>query len=296
MKGIVLAGGTGSRLWPITKSVSKQLLPVYDKPMIYYPISTLMLAGIRNILIITTPQDRNAFENLLGDGSPFGVSFTYAVQEKPEGVAQALIIAEAFLAGDPSMLILGDNIFHGVGLGSNLQSLSTIGARIFAYEVANPQDFGVVVLNSEGQATHIEEKPQNYLSKLAVTGLYILDGTAPQRAKAIKPSKRGELEIISLLESYLIESRLDVTLLSRGTAWLDTGTPMGLSDAAAFVRIIEERTGLKIACLEEIALNSGWITKESLVDFIKSFPNNTYFQYLKSIVRSHAHDAIQSEN
>jgi glucose-1-phosphate thymidylyltransferase len=264
--------------------------------MIYYPISTLMLAGIRNILIITTPQDRNAFENLLGDGSPFGVSFTYAVQEKPEGVAQALIIAEAFLAGDPSMLILGDNIFHGVGLGSNLQSLSTIGARIFAYEVANPQDFGVVVLNSEGQATHIEEKPQNYLSKLAVTGLYILDGTAPQRAKAIKPSKRGELEIISLLESYLIESRLDVTLLSRGTAWLDTGTPMGLSDAAAFVRIIEERTGLKIACLEEIALNSGWITKESLVDFIKSFPNNTYFQYLKSIVRSHAHDAIQSEN
>ena len=285
MKGIVLAGGTGSRLWPITESVSKQLLPVYDKPMIYYPISTLMLAGIRDILIITTPQDQNAFEKLLGDGSQFGVTFTYAVQEKPEGLAQAFIIAEAFLAGDPSMLILGDNIFHGVGLGSNLQNLNTSGARIFTYEVSNPQDYGVVVLNREGQAMHIEEKPQEFISKQAVTGLYMVDGSAPQRAKDIKPSKRGELEIISLLESYLIESRLDVSRLSRGTAWLDTGTPVGLSDATAFVRIIEERTGLKIACLEEIAYSHNWITTAELDAHAKKYQKSNYGEYLAKISR-----------
>ena len=281
----MLAGGTGSRLWPITESVSKQLLPVYDKPMIYYPISTLMLAGIRDILIITTPYDRNDFENLLGDGSQFGVSFTYAVQEKPEGLAQAFIIAEAFLSGEPSMLILGDNIFHGVGLGSNLQNLNTSGARIFTYEVANPQDYGVVVLNREGQATHIEEKPQAFISKQAVTGLYMVDGSAAQRAKTIKPSKRGELEIISLLESYLIEDRLDVTQLSRGIAWLDTGTPVGLSDATAFVRIIEERTGLKIACLEEIAYLRGWISTSMLGAQSKKYEKSSYGKYLIKINR-----------
>jgi len=285
MKGIVLAGGTGSRLWPITESVSKQLLPVYDKPMIYYPISTLMLAGIRDILIITTPYDRNDFENLLGDGSQFGVSFTYAVQEKPEGLAQAFIIAEAFLEGDPSMLILGDNVFHGVGLGSNLQNLNTSGARIFTYEVANPQDYGVVVLDREGQATHIEEKPQAFISKQAVTGLYMVDGSAAQRANTIKPSKRGELEIISLLESYLIEASLDVTQLSRGIAWLDTGTPIGLSDATAFVRIIEERTGLKIACLEEIAYLSGWISSSTLEAQAKKYEKSSYGKYLIRINR-----------
>ena len=283
MKGIVLAGGTGSRLWPITQSVSKQLLPVYDKPMIYYPVSTLMLAGIRDILIITAPQDRNAFEKLLGDGSQFGISLTYAVQEKPEGLAQAFIIAEEFLAGDQSVLILGDNIFHGVGLGSNLQNLSTKGARIFTYEVVNPQDYGVVVLNTEGEAIHIEEKPQKPLSKLAVTGLYIVDGTAPDRARSIRPSKRGELEITSLLESYMAESRLDVTQLSRGTAWLDTGNPMALSDASAFVRIIEERTGLKIACLEEIAYLKGWITQETLDLQIQKYSRSSYGLYLSSI-------------
>ena len=286
MKGIVLAGGTGSRLWPMTQSVSKQLLPVYDKPMIYYPVSTLMLAGIRDILIITTPHDKSAFQSLLGDGSQFGISFTYATQERPDGLAQALLIAEKFLAGQSSMLILGDNIFHGVGLGTNLQSLTPEGARIFTYEVSNPQDYGVVVLDPKGTAVEIEEKPMNWRSNLAVTGLYIFDKTAPDRTRLIKPSKRGELEITSLIQSYMNDYLLEVTQLSRGTAWLDTGTPTGLSDATAFIRIVEERTGLKIACLEEIAFANQWIDFNKLESQISKYLKSPYGDYLKKIAQS----------
>ena len=281
MKGIVLAGGTGSRLWPITKSVSKQLLPVYDKPMIYYPISTLMLAGIREILIITTPDDQWAFKNLLGDGSNFGVSFTYAVQSKPEGLAQALIIGEDFLAGESCLMILGDNIFHGVGLGLELsRSLPSSGAHIFTYEVSNPSDYGVLELDNNQKPISITEKPTDYISNLAVTGLYFFDHHASVAAKAIKPSKRGELEITSLIEYYLRNDDLTFTSLTRGTAWLDTGNPNSLNDAAAYIRIIEERTGLKIACPEEIAYQLGWINLQKFEQIISSFGSNPYGKYL----------------
>ena len=281
MKGIVLAGGTGSRLWPITKSVSKQLLPVYDKPMIYYPISTLMLAGVREILIITTPDDQPAFKNLLGDGSNFGITFTYAVQPKPEGLAQALIIGEEFLAGDSCLMILGDNIFHGAGLGHELaRSLPTSGAHIFTYEVSNPSDYGVLELDKDQRPISITEKPKQYVSNLAVTGLYFFDHQASAAAKTIEPSPRGELEITSLIEHYLRNQELTYTALTRGTAWLDTGNPNSLNDAAAYIRIIEERTGLKIACPEEIAYEQGWITLETLKQIIASFRNNPYGNYL----------------
>ena len=281
MKGIVLAGGTGSRLWPITKSVSKQLLPVYDKPMIYYPISTLMLAGVREILIITTPDDQPAFKNLLGDGSNFGITFTYAVQPKPEGLAQALIIGEEFLAGDSCLMILGDNIFHGAGLGHELaRSLPTSGAHIFTYEVSNPSDYGVLELDKDQCPISITEKPKQYVSNLAVTGLYFFDHQASAAAKTIEPSPRGELEITSLIEHYLRNQELTFTALTRGTAWLDTGNPNSLNDAAAYIRIIEERTGLKIACPEEIAYEQGWITLETLKQIIASFRNNPYGNYL----------------
>ena len=281
MKGIVLAGGTGSRLWPITKSVSKQLLPVYDKPMIYYPISTLMLAGVREILIITTPDDQPAFKNLLGDGSNFGITFTYAVQPKPEGLAQALIIGEEFLAGDSCLMILGDNIFHGAGLGHELaRSLPTSGAHIFTYEVSNPSDYGVLELDKDQRPISITEKPKQYVSNLAVTGLYFFDHQASAAAKTIEPSPRGELEITSLIEHYLRNQELTFTALTRGTAWLDTGNPNSLNDAAAYIRIIEERTGLKIACPEEIAYEQGWITLETLKQIIASFRNNPYGNYL----------------
>ena len=281
MKGIVLAGGTGSRLWPITKSVSKQLLPVYDKPMIYYPISTLMLAGVREILIITTPDDQPAFKNLLGDGSNFGITFTYAVQPKPEGLAQALIIGEEFLAGDSCLMILGDNIFHGAGLGHELaRSLPTSGAHIFTYEVSNPSDYGVLELDKDQRPISITEKPKQYVSNLAVTGLYFFDHQASEAAKTIEPSPRGELEITSLIEHYLRNQELTFTALTRGTAWLDTGNPNSLNDAAAYIRIIEERTGLKIACPEEIAYEQGWITLETLKQIIASFRNNPYGNYL----------------
>ena len=281
MKGIVLAGGTGSRLWPITKSVSKQLLPVYDKPMIYYPISTLMLAGVREILIITTPDDQPAFKNLLGDGSNFGITFTYAVQPKPEGLAQALIIGEEFLAGDSCLMILGDNIFHGAGLGHELaRSLPTSGAHIFTYEVSNPSDYGVLELDKDQRPISITEKPKQYVSNLAVTGLYFFDHQASEAAKTIEPSPRGELEITSLIEHYLRNQELTFTALTRGTAWLDTGNPNSLNDAAAYIRIIEERTGLKIACPEEIAYEQGWITPETLKQIIASFRNNPYGNYL----------------
>ena len=281
MKGIVLAGGTGSRLWPITKVTSKQLLPIYDKPMIYYPLATLMLAGVRDILIITTPQDQSAFETLLGDGSQFGIKLTYAVQPKPEGLAQAFIIGEAFLAGESCLMILGDNIFHGAGLGHQLQeTIPSSGAHIFTYAVSDPTQYGVLNLDSNGKPTAIEEKPKNPTSNLAVTGLYYFDNRVVDVAKQVKPSPRGELEITSVIEWYLQKGELTLTQLSRGAAWLDTGNPNSMHEASTYVRVIEERTGLKIACLEEIAYGQGWISKEKLRDRALRLNNNDYGKYI----------------
>ncbi len=284
MKGIVLAGGTGSRLWPMTHSVSKQLIPVYDKPLIFYPISTLMLAGIREILIITTPQDQSSFMHLLGDGTQYGVNFQYEIQPKPEGLAQAFLIAEQFLNGDSSMLILGDNIFHGVGLGSELKNLATKGAHIFTYEVSNPQDYGILELDSLGNPKSVEEKPITSQSKLAITGLYVFDSNAPRIAKTLTPSNRGELEITSLINHYLQSENLSISRLSRGTVWLDTGTPSSLYDATSYVRIIEERSGLKIACLEEIGWNSGWIDGAILKSQIQKYLKSSYGSYLEKLI------------
>jgi glucose-1-phosphate thymidylyltransferase len=287
MKGIVLAGGTGSRLWPITHTVSKQLLPIYDKPMIYYPISTLMLAGIREILIITTPQDQALFQDLLGNGSRFGVSFEYAVQDKPKGLAQALSIGAGFLANDSCLLILGDNIFHGVGLGAHLKaSLPKSGAHIFTYSVSDPSQYGILTTLSNGEAVEIVEKPQYSNSKLAITGLYFLDSRASEFALKVQPSSRGELEITSLLAMYLSENELTYTPLSRGTAWLDTGSPSALNDASQYIRVIEERTGLKIACLEEIAFKSGWISKDYLLESLPKNDTNSYIKYLKDVLEN----------
>jgi glucose-1-phosphate thymidylyltransferase len=284
MKGIVLAGGTGSRLWPITKSISKQLLPVYDKPMIYYPISTLMLAGIRDILIITTPDDQADFKSLLGDGSSFGISFSYAIQPKPEGLAQALIIGEEFLASDSCLLILGDNIFHGAGLGQELsRSLPKSGAHIFTYEVANPSEYGVLAIDENTLPVSITEKPQYFISNLAVTGLYFFDNQAPVLVKSIQASSRGELEITSLIDLYLKQKRLTFTALNRGTAWLDTGNPNSLNDAANYVRIIEERTGLKIACLEEIALQQNWLKSKEIEDMVSPYVKIPYYNYIHNL-------------
>jgi glucose-1-phosphate thymidylyltransferase len=285
MKGIVLAGGTGSRLWPATKVVSKQLLPVYDKPMVYYPISTLMLAGIKEILIITTPHDLNSFRNLLGDGKNFGVDFQYIVQPKPEGLAQAFIIAEDFLAGESSLMILGDNIFHGAGLGYELRNVfPQSGSHIFTYEVSNPSEYGVLSINKENSPIGITEKPREFISNFAVTGLYFFDGSAPTFAKTLVPSKRGELEITSLIEIYLKMGKLSFTKLSRGTAWLDTGSANSLSDAATYIRVIEERTGLKIACLEEIAFRNNWIGKNELDTIIQNYRGNSYGKYLEKML------------
>lgn len=285
MKGIVLAGGTGSRLWPITLSASKQLLPIYDKPMIYYPISTLMLAGIREILIITTPHDQSQFKELLGDGSELGVSFKYATQPEPKGLAQAFTIGEEFLAGESCLMILGDNIFHGVGLGRDIvRELPTSGAHIFTYEVSNPSDYGILEVSSEGKPISITEKPKKYVSNLAVTGLYFFDGKVSEVAKKVKPSARDEMEITSVIDYYLQSSTLTFTQLSRGAAWLDTGNPDSLNDAAAYVRIIEDRTGLKIACLEEISFFKGWMTKSQLQSRIEQYKMNSYAKYLQHLL------------
>lgn len=285
MKGIVLAGGTGSRLWPITRSISKQLLPVYDKPMIYYPISTLMLAGIREILIITTPHDQSQFKELLGDGSDLGVSFQYATQPEPKGLAEAFTIGKEFLAGDSSIMILGDNIFHGVGLGRDIvRDLPNSGAHIFTYEVSNPSDYGILEVNQVGKPKSITEKPTDFISNLAVTGVYFFDGNVSDIAKNVKPSKRGEVEITSVIDHYLKSGSLTFTLLSRGAAWLDTGNPDSLADAAAYVRIIEDRTGLKIACLEEIAFNQGWMTETQLIFRITQYKMNSYAKYLQRLI------------
>jgi glucose-1-phosphate thymidylyltransferase len=285
MKGIVLAGGTGSRLWPITRSVSKQLLPVYDKPMIYYPISTLMLAGIREILIITTPHDQPLFEELLGDGSDLGITFHYAQQPEPNGLAQAFIIGEDFLAGDSCLMILGDNIFHGIGLGAQLRNnLPNSGAHIFTYEVANPNQYGILTVSKEKIPLRVEEKPVSTTSNLAITGLYFFDNRVSEIAKGIQPSKRGELEIVSIIEKYLEKSELTVTNLSRGVAWLDTGNPIDMHDAATYIRVMEERTGLKIGCIEEVAFTQKWIGTHQLSILADKNGGGSYSNYLRKLL------------
>ena len=285
MKGIVLAGGSGTRLYPSTISVSKQLLPVYDKPMIYHPISVLMLAGIRDILIISTPQDLPKFEQLLGDGSEFGVNFSYKVQPSPDGLAQAFILAEDFIGKDQVAMILGDNIFYGPGFSKLLQDASERenGATVFAYQVKDPQRFGVVEFNADGKAVSIEEKPANPKSDYAVTGLYFYDNKVSQYAKSLKPSARGELEITDLNKIYLEQGILNVERFGRGFAWLDTGTHKSLLEASQFVQTIENNQGIKIACLEEIALRKDFLKKEQVLEKAKQYKNNEYFQYVKEI-------------
>ncbi len=285
MKGIILAGGTGSRLWPITMGVSKQLLPVYDKPMIHYPLATLMSAGLREVLIITTPEDSASFSRLLGDGSPWGMTIRYAVQPKPEGLAQAFLIGEDFLAGDQAALILGDNLFHGPRLDRSLAGLTTQdGATVFAYEVANPSDYGVVEFDADGRALSIQEKPAQPRSNYAVPGLYFYDASVVDVAKAITPSARGELEITAVNDHYLQAGRLNVQVLERGTAWLDTGTFRSLQDAGEFVRVMEDRTGTKVGCVEEAAWRNGWITDDELLAVAEPLRKSGYGDYLVQLV------------
>ena len=286
-KGIILAGGSGTRLYPITMAVSKQLLPLYDKPMIYYPISVLMLAGIREICMITTPQDADQFKRLLGDGSQWGVSLTYVEQPSPDGLAQAFILAEDFLAGAPSALVLGDNVFFGHGLPALLAAADAkeVGGTVFGYHVADPERYGVVSFGADGKAHQIIEKPTTPPSNYAVTGLYFLDTTAPARAKEVKPSPRGELEITDLLQSYLDEGSLSVKTMGRGYAWLDTGTHGSLLDASNFVRTLEQRQGLQTGCLEEIAYHAGWISPEALAARAEMFKKNNYGAYLERLLR-----------
>ncbi|WP_111560083.1 glucose-1-phosphate thymidylyltransferase RfbA [Paracoccus sediminilitoris] len=285
-KGIILAGGSGTRLYPITMGVSKQLLPLYDKPMIFYPISVLMLAGIREIAIITTPEDQDQFRRLLDDGSQWGISFTYIVQPSPDGLAQAYILAENFLAGAPSAMVLGDNIFFGHGLPELLASADgrDSGGTVFGYRVSDPERYGVVDFDDQMRARAIIEKPTVPPSDYAVTGLYFLDGTAPERARAVQPSARGELEITTLLESYLHDGSLTVERMGRGFAWLDTGTHASLLDAGNFVRTLENRQGLQTGCPEEIAFEAGWITPDQLRARAAKFAKNDYGAYLLRLI------------
>ena len=284
-KGIILAGGTGSRLYPITLGISKQLLPIYDKPMIYYPVSVLMLSGIREIAIITTPEDQAQFQRLLGDGSQWGLSFTWIVQPRPEGLAQAYILAEEFLAGAPSAMVLGDNIFFGHGLSELLTRANArdTGGTVFGYRVSDPERYGVVDFDADGTARAIVEKPAVPPSNYAVTGLYFLDGSAPARARDVCPSDRGELEIVTLLEMYLGDGSLTVERMGRGYAWLDTGTHASLLDAGNFVRTLEQRQGMQTGCPEEIAFMQGWITREKLLQEAARYSKNSYGAYLSRL-------------
>ena len=285
-KGIILAGGSGTRLYPITKGVSKQLLPIYDKPMIYYPLSVLMLAGIQDILIITTPEDKESFERLLGDGTQFGIRLQYAIQPSPDGLAQAFIIGEAFIGNSNVCLVLGDNIFYGQGFTPMLKQAvaRAKGATVFGYQVKDPERFGVVEFDEQKRAISLEEKPTQPKSNFAVTGLYFYDNDVIQIAKEVKPSERGELEITTVNQMYLERGDLNVELLGRGFAWLDTGTHASLLEAAQFVETLEKRQGYKVACLEEIAFNQGWLSKEQVLQIGQSMSKNDYGQYLISLV------------
>ena len=290
MKGIILAGGSGTRLYPITMGVSKQLLPIYDKPMIYYPLSVLMLAGIREVLIITTPEDSDSFKRLLGDGSKFGIELNYTSQPSPDGLAQAFILGEEFIGNDDACLVLGDNIFYGQGFTPKLKhavenAKNGQGATVFGYQVKDPERFGVVEFDENQKAISIEEKPSNPKSHFAVTGLYFYDNSVVEMAKQVQPSHRGELEITCLNEMYLKQRKLNVEMLGRGFAWLDTGTHESLLEAAQFVETIEKRQGYKIACLEEIAFNNGWLSKQQLTNLAQPFIKNSYGQYLLEIIK-----------
>ena len=284
MKGIILAGGSGTRLYPITKGISKQLMPIYDKPMIYYPLSTLMMSGIREILIITTPHDQEQFQRLLGDGSELGISLQYAVQPKPEGLAQAFIIGEEFIGSDSVALVLGDNIFHGESFGESLKKCNNPdGGIVFAYQVSDPERYGVVEFDKDLHAISIEEKPEEPKSNHAVVGLYFYDNSVVEIAKNIQPSNRGELEITAVNEEYLRRSKLKVEIMDRGSAWLDTGTFDSMNDASEFIRVIEKRTGLKVGCIEEVAYRESYIKKEQLHAIAESLVKSGYGEYLKNL-------------
>ncbi len=296
MRGIILAGGTGSRLWPITKAVSKQLMPVFDKPMIYYPMSTLIMAGIRDILIITTPDDQHQFQRLLGDGSQLGLALSYAAQTRPGGIAQAFLVGADFVAGEPVALVLGDNIFHGTGLGRQLRHQSLlVGGHIFAYPVANPRDYGIVEFGADGTVLSIVEKPAEPRSRYAVPGLYFYDGRVVDIVRGLRPSARGELEITAVNEAYLQAGELQVTVLDRGTAWLDTGTFSSLVQASEFVRVIEERQGLKIGCVEEAAWRAGFINAGQLQALAEPLVRSGYGSYLLNLLQDED-DAVLTEH